>query len=331
MATSKPGAQSADDDWDDYLHGMFKKLKVDPEKLKDDTTYGTSATKQSSRWYNQSIKPPKKTRKSLALRSSRNRLSPYRSLLTCHGGKATCENPLIRSSKFTASSEQANRLAHGKMWSESGNVKVKFAAGVGKCSCPKQEVPCKCDTKKGGDVCRCGRKAPPCHIGSKCKSKLLSFRTLATIIEESGEAVPKEKRSEKKLFSAVPSYKLHDGDASKAACVRDASADASARPHFSNYRDGATGFKVSPKMHVPLAAPPTTTPFPSRSSVGPAGRTSNVSSRVPARPEYSCSQEARMAIDGLPDDTSVDDLAGYFDSIVYIPRKMSAMAEMMYT
>lgn len=38
-----------------------------------------------------------------------------------------------------------------------------------------------------------------------------------------------------------------------------------------------------------------------------------------------CSQQARM------DDTTVDELAGYFDNLVYIPRKMSLMAEMMYT
>ncbi|KAG8183006.1 hypothetical protein JTE90_017094 [Oedothorax gibbosus] len=31
------------------------------------------------------------------------------------------------------------------------------------------------------------------------------------------------------------------------------------------------------------------------------------------------------------DDTTVDELAGYFDNLVYIPKKMSHMAEMMYT
>ncbi|EEC08185.1 conserved hypothetical protein [Ixodes scapularis] len=41
--------------------------------------------------------------------------------------------------------------------------------------------------------------------------------------------------------------------------------------------------------------------------------------------DMTCSQQARM------DDTTVDELAGYFDNLVYIPRKMSLMAEMMYT
>lgn len=46
--------------------------------------------------------------------------------------------------------------------------------------------------------------------------------------------------------------------------------------------------------------------------------------RTPPTPDLTCSQQARM------DDTTVDELAGYFDNLVYIPRKMSIMAEMMY-
>ena len=40
--------------------------------------------------------------------------------------------------------------------------------------------------------------------------------------------------------------------------------------------------------------------------------------------ERSCSQEARL------DDMSVNELACYFDDFLYIPKKMSSMAEMMY-
>lgn len=45
----------------------------------------------------------------------------------------------------------------------------------------------------------------------------------------------------------------------------------------------------------------------------------------PSSTDLTCSQQARM------DDTTVDELAGYLDTLVYIPRKMSVMAEMMYT
>ncbi|KAH6922114.1 hypothetical protein HPB50_009531 [Hyalomma asiaticum] len=59
----------------------------------------------------------------------------------------------------------------------------------------------------------------------------------------------------------------------------------------------------------------------------PACPPNTVCSAVKAPPgsDLTCSQQARM------DDTTVDELAGYFDNLVYIPRKMSVMAEMMYT
>lgn len=59
----------------------------------------------------------------------------------------------------------------------------------------------------------------------------------------------------------------------------------------------------------------------------PACPPNNVCSAVKTPPgsDLTCSQQARM------DDTTVDELAGYFDNLVYIPRKMSLMAEMMYT
>ena len=41
----------------------------------------------------------------------------------------------------------------------------------------------------------------------------------------------------------------------------------------------------------------------------------------------SCSQQARLQ----PDDLSVEELACYFEDFVYLPKKMSTMAEMMYT
>jgi len=42
----------------------------------------------------------------------------------------------------------------------------------------------------------------------------------------------------------------------------------------------------------------------------------------------SCSQQASF---GPVDDISIDELASYLDVFVYIPKKMSPMAEMMYT
>ena len=47
-------------------------------------------------------------------------------------------------------------------------------------------------------------------------------------------------------------------------------------------------------------------------------------------PSYStCRQQAAVPV--FTDDTTVDDLAGYFDQMLYIPKPMSDMAELMYT
>lgn len=62
-------------------------------------------------------------------------------------------------------------------------------------------------------------------------------------------------------------------------------------------------------------------PSTGASTTGPSCPLHPVRSTLPC----SCSQQARM------DDLSVDELAGYFEDFVYIPKKMSSMAEMMYT
>jgi hypothetical protein len=42
-------------------------------------------------------------------------------------------------------------------------------------------------------------------------------------------------------------------------------------------------------------------------------------------PEQTCSQQARR------EDVTINELAGYFENLVHIPKKMSSMAEQMYT
>ena len=44
----------------------------------------------------------------------------------------------------------------------------------------------------------------------------------------------------------------------------------------------------------------------------------------------SCREEATTSLTSL-DDTTVDDLAGYLDQIMFLPKPMSEMAELMYT
>lgn len=51
-----------------------------------------------------------------------------------------------------------------------------------------------------------------------------------------------------------------------------------------------------------------------------------------SRYSYSdCGKELRCSEGARLDDTTVEELAGYFEDYVHIPKKMSSMAEMMYT
>lgn len=55
------------------------------------------------------------------------------------------------------------------------------------------------------------------------------------------------------------------------------------------------------------------------------------SSRKGSRNSYSdCGKEIRDSAGTKLEDTSVEELAGYFEDFVHIPKKMSSMAEMMY-
>ncbi|KAF4530919.1 hypothetical protein B566_EDAN016417 [Ephemera danica] len=52
-----------------------------------------------------------------------------------------------------------------------------------------------------------------------------------------------------------------------------------------------------------------------------------VENEVVSNQQQSCSQQARI----VREDVTINELAGYFENLVHIPKKMSHMAEQMYT
>ncbi|GAB0096274.1 hypothetical protein DMENIID0001_117590 [Sergentomyia squamirostris] len=63
----------------------------------------------------------------------------------------------------------------------------------------------------------------------------------------------------------------------------------------------------------------------------PSSSISRLSSANGSSSSASCSQQARIHVVAATCDVTIDELASYFETFVHIPKKMSSMAEMMYT
>lgn len=61
---------------------------------------------------------------------------------------------------------------------------------------------------------------------------------------------------------------------------------------------------------------------------GSSGSSNGAAPSASSSAAASCSQQARL--NAMPCDVTIDEMASYFETLVYIPKKMSTMAEMMY-
>lgn len=182
------------------------------------------------------------------------------------------------------------------------------------------------------------------------KSKSATFKTLATIKEESNETEPSELNKDKLSVRPKKNHAhnhhmkgLRKQSGRNARHHRRGAGRTDKRPisddvnSFRDYRQrdsSITGESKAvgstPKSRLDLKG----VCQPLFSSTIPGNNASASPSTVapPRRLEYnSCSKQARISQDFCFDDTTVDELAGYFENMVYIPKKMSQMAEMMYT
>ncbi|XP_058120319.1 uncharacterized protein LOC131294837 [Anopheles ziemanni] len=84
------------------------------------------------------------------------------------------------------------------------------------------------------------------------------------------------------------------------------------------------GLNSGPPLFPAFSSGSSSSSSANQSAVGSNGLAVSTNTAASA----SCSQQARL--NAMPCDVTIDEMASYFETLVYIPKKMSTMAEMMY-
>lgn len=298
------------------LHKMFKKLKVEPQKK--ELWQRRRLVQKTHSWHTYpSFKTSHKsssTKRSPLVRAAKLRLVSYKNdKNTDEQHKSFLVNASTRGSlDFNGTFSfacPANLNVNQPVWKTSVSRRKRLHPSDEKFQ--KKRMAIKISGTKDLILTE-GLRLP------SNRNKLPSFKTLATIEEEHTEEIQKTKEQE---CFCPESGSLNVS--SKRPSVGTFSPLNS--PLCTSFADVESAL---PKQITKQNTPSVHGKWKYRTADRPPNKRENVQAFVC---KQSCSQQARLSQEVPFDDTTVEELAGYFDNLVHIPKKMSAMAEMMYT
>lgn len=271
----------------------------------------------------------------------RHRVEPYSTATPCQDDIASvCEPCVKRTSSCTSSDATLDKPS-----------KVSESESVSATACKNQhpqsaQLP---DVKQSSHsiinkvVLQVPKGECAVFTATSKSSKGASFKTLATIQEESNEVeLGETKKNEKQSVRPKKNIHSHHGKSMRKQNLRNGRhrLGRTDKRHLTDDSEAFSSYqqhKPQPVKQVHAA----NSKFKSRVDTSGCFTVEGASPSATAAPmatahvrrhmEYSCSKQARFSQDFNFDDTTVDELAGYFENLVYIPKKMSVMAEMMYT
>ncbi|XP_038057696.1 uncharacterized protein LOC119729202 [Patiria miniata] len=355
---------------EDQLQVMFKKLRVDPAW----SSVGSVSLLVPHTEYpvDRETKARKTGLRKTTQRSAKHRVEPYSTSCCTLGSNFSDSNGATETGKC----KTATCFCSNKSDQNQANDENNAETAQDKLEDHEEEHTSACCTKP----LMCFEAFPAPNLPKKSSNwkdkevfgastsklkPLSSFKTLATIEEETGDApaaaaataasslewpskmgssvlFPCKCASSSSSQQCKPSTKpLRRLTRHRKAKLEGRNQSFGART-FATYRDSARqmiklGSPSSVQKHA-LSAKPVMKSGALKSDLPHQGWTQNLVSirshnatSSPPRSEFSCSQQARFTPDISFDDTTADDLAGYFENLVHIPKKMSDMAEMMYT
>ncbi|XP_033104540.1 uncharacterized protein LOC117107095 [Anneissia japonica] len=307
---SSPGAL---DDLD--MQSMFKKLKVDSSEPGTCKRSSSSRRSSNGNYFSVRRKSNSSHLKAVPWKWTKHRLEPY---VTTSGTSPPLWQPELMGSTICQNNDD---LAQSVSFKFPTSFQPSFSSCTGSIF----------SKNKGDEKAVFGPVLKP-------SKKVLPGKKLATIQEEVSETDATDRTLIKSnLIQRFSSFQVNPDSTStqrkntfsndhlntRTFTVKAKSPSTS--NYFDRYRDQSCAFSLNRKRSSPEES--------YTASLSECRRTEcrhKAFSVARGEVAYTCSQEA-LQVHVPVDDTSMEDLAGYFENMIYIPKKMSQMAEMMYT